>query len=103
MFRVSGCFAGVDSSHFIVPAVHADVGTLARVVDHVRVNIDADAFEAAHQALEAVLDPIILAGLRQLRVPGQPDPLVPIIDLYLQEAPSQLAALEKAIARDQGQ
>jgi len=55
---------------------------------------------AAHQALEEVLDPIILAGLRQLRLPGQPDPLVPIIDLFLQEAPTQLDVIEQAITRN---
>lgn len=55
---------------------------------------------AAHQALAEVLDPIILAGLRQLRVPGRPDPIVPIIDLFLQEAPEQLEVMEKAIGRN---
>jgi CheY-like chemotaxis protein len=55
---------------------------------------------ASHQAIEEVLDPVILAGLRQLRMPGQPDPLVPIIDLFLQEAVAQLAAMEQAILRN---
>jgi CheY-like chemotaxis protein len=55
---------------------------------------------AAHQALEEVLDPVVLAGLRQLRVPGQPDPLVALIDLFLQEAPAQLDLLEKSIQRN---
>jgi CheY-like chemotaxis protein len=53
---------------------------------------------AAHQALEDVLDPIVLAGLRQLRVPGKPDPRLALIDLFLQEAPAKLSAIEQAIA-----
>jgi len=55
---------------------------------------------AAQQALEEVIDPVIIASLRQLRVPGKPDPLVELIDLFLQEAPGRLDAIEKAIARD---
>ncbi len=55
---------------------------------------------ASHQAIEEVLDPVILAGLRQLRMPGQPDPLVPLIDLFLREAVAQLAAMEQAILRN---
>jgi CheY-like chemotaxis protein len=52
---------------------------------------------AAHQALEEVLDPVVLAGLRHLRMPGKPDPVLDIIDLFLKEAPAQLDAMEKAI------
>jgi CheY-like chemotaxis protein/HPt (histidine-containing phosphotransfer) domain-containing protein len=55
---------------------------------------------AAQQALEEVIDPVIIASLRQLRVPGKPDPLVELIDLFLQEAPGRLEAIEKAIVRD---
>src|SRR5210317_246141 len=35
---------------FFIPAVHADIGTLTRAANHVRVNIDTDAFEEVHQA-----------------------------------------------------
>ena len=55
---------------------------------------------AAHAALEEVLDPVVLAGLRQLRLPGQPDPVVQLIDLFLKEAPAQLDAMEQAIRRN---
>jgi len=55
---------------------------------------------ASQQALEEVLDPVVLAGLRQLRLPGKPDPLRSLIDLFLQEAPAQLDALEQAITRN---
>jgi CheY-like chemotaxis protein/HPt (histidine-containing phosphotransfer) domain-containing protein len=55
---------------------------------------------ATQQALEEVIDPIVIAGLRQLRIPGRPDPLAEIIDLFLQEAPKQLDAMRQAIAKN---
>lgn len=55
---------------------------------------------AAQQALEEVIDPVVIAGLRQLRLPGKPDPLVDLIGLFLQEGPAQLDAMEQAIARN---
>jgi two-component system, sensor histidine kinase and response regulator len=51
----------------------------------------------AEQALEEVIDPVVIAGLRQLRMPGKPDPLAEFIALFLKEAPGQLAAMEQAI------
>jgi len=56
---------------------------------------------ATQQALEEVIDPIVIAGLRQLRIPGKPDPLAEIIDLFLQEAPAQLEAMRQAIAKNE--
>jgi CheY-like chemotaxis protein len=55
---------------------------------------------AAQKALEEVIDPVVIAGLRQLQIPGKPDPLVGLIDLFLQEAPAQLQALETAVNRN---
>jgi CheY-like chemotaxis protein len=55
---------------------------------------------AAQQGLEDVIDPVVLAGLRQLRLPGKPDPLVELIDLFLQEAPAKLEAMAQAISRN---
>jgi len=52
---------------------------------------------AAQQALEEVIDPVIIAGLRQLRMPGKSDALSDLIDLFLQEAPGRLEVIEKAI------
>jgi CheY-like chemotaxis protein len=51
---------------------------------------------ASQQALEEVIDPVVIAGLRQLRLPGKPDPLIELVDLFLQEAPGQLKALQNA-------
>jgi CheY-like chemotaxis protein len=55
---------------------------------------------ASQQALEAVIDPVVIAGLRQLRTPGKPDPVVELIDLFLEEAPAHLQALETAVAQN---
>lgn len=54
---------------------------------------------AAAQAGE-VIDPVIIAGLRQLQVPGKSNPLPELIDLFLQYAPGQLESIEKAIAKN---
>lgn len=51
----------------------------------------------SEKALEEVIDPVVIAGLRQLRIPGRPDPLVELIDLFLQEAPMQIQSLEAAV------
>jgi CheY-like chemotaxis protein len=55
---------------------------------------------AAARTTEEVLDPIIIASLRQLRTPGKPDPLGDLIDLFLGEAPSRLDAMQQAISKN---
>jgi CheY-like chemotaxis protein/HPt (histidine-containing phosphotransfer) domain-containing protein len=55
---------------------------------------------ASQRALDEVIDPVIIAGLRQLRMPGKPDPLVELIDLFLEEAPGQIDALRTAAAQN---
>jgi len=52
---------------------------------------------ATQKAIEEVLDPIVIARLRQLRMPGKADPVVELADLFLKEAPAQLQAMELAI------
>lgn len=52
---------------------------------------------AAQQALDAVIDPIVIAGLRQLRMPDKADPLAELIDLFLREAPTQLNVMKQAV------
>jgi HPt (histidine-containing phosphotransfer) domain-containing protein len=56
---------------------------------------------AATRALEEVIDPVIIAGLRQLRMPNKPDPLVELIDLFLREAPEKLDAMTDAVAKNE--
>lgn len=55
---------------------------------------------AAARTTEDALDPIIIAGLHQLRTPGKPDPLSGLIDLFLEEAPSRLKAMEQAVLKN---
>lgn len=52
---------------------------------------------AEAQAAAGVIDPFAMAGLRQLRKANQPDPVSELINLFLQEAPPQFLAIEKAI------
>ena len=42
------------------------------------------------------VSPIALERLRELRIPGQPDPVVEIIDIFLGETPVYLQALKTA-------
>jgi len=52
----------------------------------------------AQQALDAVIDPVVIAGLRQLRMPQRSDPLAELIDMFLREAPTQLDMIEQSVA-----
>lgn len=52
---------------------------------------------AAASEMDAVIDPVVIAGLRQLRSPGKPDPLAGFIDLFLREAPGHLDTLSNAV------
>jgi CheY-like chemotaxis protein len=47
--------------------------------------------------IDEVLDPMVLAGLRMLRQPGRPDPVVELITMFLEEAPERFSAIEQAI------
>ncbi len=52
---------------------------------------------ATQQAMDEVIDAAVIASLRQLRLPGKPDPLARLIDLFLSEAPNRLDDMQKAI------
>jgi CheY-like chemotaxis protein/HPt (histidine-containing phosphotransfer) domain-containing protein len=52
---------------------------------------------ATQKAIEEVIDPIVIARLRQLKMPGKPDPVAELVDMFLKEAPGQLAAMELAV------
>ena len=62
--------------------------------------LHALADRAATQEIDAVIDPVAIASLHQLRTPGKPDPLGELIDLFLREAPGHLAAMGDAVARN---
>lgn len=53
----------------------------------------------AGQNVDEVIDPVVIAGLRQLSSPDKPDPLAEFIDLFLREAPVELDALADAATR----
>jgi CheY-like chemotaxis protein/HPt (histidine-containing phosphotransfer) domain-containing protein len=55
---------------------------------------------ASQKALEEVIDPVVIAGLHQLTIPGKPEPLAALIDLFLEEAPTQIQSLEAAVAEN---
>lgn len=57
----------------------------------------ARADRATQQALDEVIDATVIASLRQLRIPGKPDPLAGLIELFLSEVPVRLDALQQAI------
>ncbi len=50
-------------------------------------------------ATTGTIDPFVIACLRQLREPNRPDPVVELINLFLQDAPTQFQALESAITK----
>ena len=52
------------------------------------------------QNQDDIIDPVVIAGLRQLRTPGKTDPLGEFIDLFLREAPAELDALAKAASQN---
>jgi two-component system, sensor histidine kinase and response regulator len=49
---------------------------------------------------EEVLDPKVLAELRELREPGMPDPMAELIDLFLKDAPSRIDKLRLSLGQN---
>jgi HPt (histidine-containing phosphotransfer) domain-containing protein len=45
-----------------------------------------------------VLDPSVIAGLRELRQPNQPDPLTELGELFFKDAKSRLQKMQAALA-----
>jgi HPt (histidine-containing phosphotransfer) domain-containing protein len=74
-----------------------------------RVNTVASAAEAGSpppaeppampSADEATLDYSVLNTLRDLSEPGQPDPVVELIDLFMEDAPERLQAMQTSLDR----
>jgi len=50
-------------------------------------------------AKSAVLDPACIAGLKELREPGQPDPLAELVELFHREAEACLQRMESGLAQ----
>jgi HPt (histidine-containing phosphotransfer) domain-containing protein len=55
--------------------------------------------EAAFRALTQALDMAVLTSFAEAQLDGVPDLIVELIDLYLEDAPRRLAAIEEALAR----
>src|SRR5216110_1327388 len=55
--------------------------------------------ENAGDGHEADFDPSVLAGLRELQVPGEPDGAVELVDLFLRDTPVKIQSMQSAIAR----
>jgi CheY-like chemotaxis protein/HPt (histidine-containing phosphotransfer) domain-containing protein len=47
---------------------------------------------------EECLDPAVIAGLKELRQPGEPDPLRELAELFVKDSRPRLARMEEAIA-----
>ena len=62
--------------------------------------LNASADPLARKQLDEIIDPVIIAGLHQLRTPGKADPLVELIDLFLREAPAQLDTMSDAVSKN---
>ena len=50
------------------------------------------------EKLNIVLDPICIAGLKELREPGQPDPLVELFDLFNRESDACVQKMDAGLA-----
>ena len=48
---------------------------------------------------DATIDTSVLAGLRELREPDEPDPVNELIDLFLRDTPARVTSMEDAISR----
>jgi HPt (histidine-containing phosphotransfer) domain-containing protein len=53
----------------------------------------------ALEKTEAALDPVCIAGLKELREPGQADPLIELSELFNREADACLEKIERGLAQ----
>jgi CheY-like chemotaxis protein len=53
----------------------------------------------APETAAPALDPVCIAGLKELREPGQPDPLVELADLFTRESEKSLRQIEQALGQ----
>ena len=97
------CYAaGMDD--FITKPVH--LPELSAALERVNTTARAAAagspelqVSASTQIQDATLDFTVLATLRDLSEPGQPDPVVELIDLFMEDAPDRLRAMETSLDR----
>jgi len=92
------CLKAGMNDYISKPVQLMDIQTaLARAIEVIRPHKAGAA--TSPQPAVSVLDPAALAGLRELQMPGEPDPVVELIDLFLQDAPPRWQVLEEALAQ----
>jgi CheY-like chemotaxis protein len=55
---------------------------------------------AAAKVTDEVIDPVAIAGLRQLQIPNQPEPVAELVELFLREAATQLDLMQQAVTQN---
>jgi CheY-like chemotaxis protein len=89
------CLEAGMNDYLTKPLQRADLEVvLRRALLKIRPSAPPDAGEPASDAL----DRSVLEGLRELREPGQPDPLAELIDLFLRDARPRLEQMRTAAA-----
>jgi PAS domain S-box-containing protein len=87
--------SGMDD-YISKPVVLTELETaLNRAIAKVFPETPSPAEAAPPASTEDVLDAAVLAGLRELREPGRPDPLAEVADLFLQDLPLRLAKIKQ--------
>ncbi len=71
---------------------------LEEVLDRALMRITPVPRENTEQREAGVLDPAVVASLKELREPNQPDPFKELVDLFLKDARSRLDKLDEGLA-----
>jgi PAS domain S-box-containing protein len=88
--------AGMDD--YIVKPVKLD--NLLAALNRAGEALQASAAPATGMSNLETIDPVVLAGLRDLREPGAPDPVAELIELFLRDTPGHLQRMQ--VAADKG-
>jgi CheY-like chemotaxis protein len=88
------CLA-VGMNDYLTKPLH--LATLETALQRAALQLQPSPREEASTAA-GVLDQAVIAGLRELREPNQPDPLKELIELFLRDARPRLEKLEQALA-----